>query len=270
MIEAIQQYLAENTGKEEKLNRVREFLQLTALKIIYDKNYFKNLSFTGGSALRVLFDLRRFSEDLDFSLVEKQGYDFQKLVDRLLKEYELLGLKVEAKPKMQRTVNSVMLKFSHTLKEVGLTALKDQKLSIKLEIDSNPPEGGRIITTLVNKVYMFNIVHFDLPSLFATKLHACFFRKYSKGRDFYDFVWYLGRKTMPNFVLLNNAIKQTQGYDPGIGKNNFKNFLLDGISKVDFSNLKKDVERFLEDKSELKLLDARLLKNSIETIYSVH
>lgn len=269
MIDVIRQQLTVDMSQEEKLNRVREVLQLTALKIIYDKDYFKNLSFTGGTALRVLFELKRFSEDLDFSLIEQKGYDFNRMVDGLLKEYALYGLKVEAKPKTDNNVHSVFLKFPAILKEIGLSALKDQKLSIKLEIDSNPPQGGRILTTLVNKVYMFNVVHFDLPSLFATKLHACFFRKYAKGRDFYDLVWYVGKKIAPNFVLLNNAIKQTQGYEPAISEKNFKSFLLDGISKVDFSVLKKDVERFLEDKAELKLLDAEPIKNSIETIYSI-
>lgn len=268
MIEAIRQQLTGNMGQEEKLNRTREFLQLTALKIIYDKNYFKNLSFTGGTALRILFDLRRFSEDLDFSLIEKKGYDFAKLVDIISKEYELFGLKVEAKPKTDRTVNGVMLKFPNVLKEVGLSALKDQKLSIKLEIDTNPPAGGQVLTTLINKVYMFNVVHFDLPSLFATKLHACFFRKYAKGRDFYDLVWYLGRKTVPNFILLNNAIKQTQGNDLGMNEGNLKDFLLERIAKVDFFALRHDVEKFLEDKAELKLLDPVWLKNTIETVYS--
>lgn len=268
MIEIIKQQLTGGMTQEQKLNRAREVLQLTALKIIYDKGYFKNLSFTGGTALRVLFDLKRFSEDLDFSLVDAKGYDFGRMVAALLKEYELYGLKAEGMPKDDKNVHSVFLKFPSLLKEVGLSALKDQKLSIKLEIDSNPPEGGRIVSTLVNKVYMFNIVHFDLPSLFATKLHACFFRKYAKGRDFYDLIWYLSRKVSPNFILLNNAIKQTQGYDAAIDENNLKSFLLERISKVDFSALKKDVDRFLEDKSELKLLDAGLIMSSIETIYS--
>lgn len=267
MIDVIKQQLTADMTQEMRLNKAREILQLTALKIIYDKDYFRSLSFTGGTALRFLFDLKRFSEDLDFSLVEKKGYDFNRMVDGLLKEYALYGLKVEAKPKTDKNVYSVFLKFPSLPKEIGLSALKGQKLAIKLEIDSNPPQGGRIMTTLVNKVYMFNVVHFDLPSLFATKLHACFFRKYVKGRDFYDFVWYLGKKIMPNFVLLNNAIKQTQGYEPAISEKNFKSFLLDSISKIDFSILKKDVERFLEDKAELKLLDAEPLKNTIETIY---
>jgi hypothetical protein len=269
MIDIIRQQLTADMAQETRLNKAREVLQLAALKIIYDKDYFRRLSFTGGTALRVLFDLKRFSEDLDFSLVEKKGYDFNMMIDGLLKEYALYGLKAEAKPKTDKNVHSVFLKFPALLKEVGLSALKDQKLAIKLEIDSNPPQGGRITTTLVNKVYMFNIVHFDLPSLFATKLHACFFRKYAKGRDFYDLVWYLSKKTVPNFVLLNNAIKQTQGYEPFISEKNFKSFLLDGISKIDFSVLKKDVERFLEDRAELKLLDAELIKNSIETFYPI-
>ena len=85
-------------------------------------------------------------------------------------------------------------------------------------MDTNPPKGGRTAETPLNKTYIFSVRHFDLPSMLATKLHACFYRKYTKGRDFYDLVWYLGRKVFPNLELLNNAIQQTEGKSRGLQK----------------------------------------------------
>jgi uncharacterized protein YukJ len=105
-----------------------------------------------------------------------------------------------------------------------------------------------------------------LPSLFATKLHACFYRKYVKGRDFYDLIWYLSNNVEPNFTLLNNAIKQTDKNQKRITKNNFKSPLSERIEHIDFKLVKKDVERFLEDKNEIKLLDYKTVKSLIDRI----
>ena len=158
----------------------------------------------------------------------------------------------------------MMMKFSGLLKELGISPMPSQKLSIKLEIDTNPPAGWELGSTIVSKIYTFNIVHYNLPSLYAGKLHACFYRRFTKGRDFYDLIWYLGKKVKPNFTLLNNAIAQTQGKNLGISESNFKAYLLDSIKRIDFASAKKDVERFLEDKSGLNLFDLKLISNTIE------
>ena len=267
MIEVLKQQFTPQMPDNEKLNRLREFLQLVCLKIMYDKGGFINLAFTGGTALRVIFGLQRFSEDLDFSLVDKKGYNFSELNAELVRGFMLNGLTVESTPKDKKNVHSAMLKFAGILKAVGLSPMENQKLSIKIEIDTNPPKGGNLVRTLVNKVYVLNIAHFDLPSLFATKLHACFYRKYLKGRDFYDFIWYLSKRVRPNFPLFNNAVTQTQGKNPNIEESNFKKFLLKNIEKVDFVQAKKDVERFLENKSDLALFDKKAICDTIDTVY---
>ncbi len=265
MIEVFKQQFNKDMPAEEKLNRSRELLQIIVLKILHDKGIFNNLAFTGGTALRILFDLRRFSEDLDFSLVHKKGYDFSYINSELMRGFKLHGLNMESKPKTKTNVHSAFLKFSGLLKELGLSPLADQKLSVKIDIDTNPPAGGNIKNTPINKTFMLNIAHFDLPSMFATKLHACFYRKFTKGRDFYDFIWYLTNKIKPNYTLLNNAIKQTQGKNPKITENNINAFLLENIKRINFDLAKKDVERFLQDKSELKLFDFETMKNAIES-----
>lgn len=263
MIELLKEQFNAAMPAEEKLNRAREFLQLTVLKIIHDKGYFSNLAFVGGTALRLLFSLRRFSEDLDFSLVKKKEYSFLELNKQIEHELKLYGLPVELKIKEGKVVQNTLLKFGKLLKELGLSNLDEQNLSIKIEVDSNPPKGWNLESTLINKVYLFNLMHFDISSLYATKLHACFFRKYVKGRDFYDLVWYIGRKTRPNYILLNNAIEQTEGSSLKVGERNFREFVLERLKKIDFQAARRDVERFLEDKNELKLLEFDTIKNSL-------
>lgn len=267
MIEAIKQQFAKGMTNEDKLNRAREYIQILSLKILDEKGFFKFMAFTGGTALRVIFGVRRFSEDLDFSLIKKGGFSFPEVNAGLVKGFNLTGLQVESKPKVKNTVFSALLKFPGLLKQLELSPLESQNLSIKIEVDSNPPKGGGTQNSLIQKSYIFNVVHFDLPSMYATKLHACFYRKYVKGRDFYDFIWYIGNRAKPNLLLLNNAIEQTQGENPKINERNLKEFLLKGIERVDFNDARKDVERFLEDKKELRLFDAKNIRSSIESIY---
>ena len=268
MIEVIKQRFKENASLNEKLNLTREFLQILCLKSLSDKGYFDHLAFLGGTSLRILFDLRRFSEDLDFSIHQTKGFNLEKMDDDLRRSFALHNLPFEPKIKSERNVHSLLMKFSGLLKELGLSPLAAQKLSIKLDINMNPPKGWNLIDTIVNKIYLFRIAHYDLPSLYAGKLHALLFRKYTKGRDLYDFVWYLGKKVKPNFILLNAAIEQTQKKDLGISEENFKSFLLNKIQHVDFDTAKKDVQRFLEDKKELALFDLKTIQNTIESTYS--
>jgi len=267
MIELLKDQLKRDMSPEDKLNRVREFLQVLILKILYDKGWFNHLTFVGGTALRVLYGLRRFSEDLDFSLIEKKQWDFKLMRDQVCRELQLNGLKIEAKDKDETTIQSILFKFHDLSKELGISPHQSQKILIKLEMDTNPPAGGNLERTLINQTYIFQVTHYDLASLFATKIHACFYRRFVKGRDFYDFIWYLGRQIKPNYVLLNNAIVQTQGEDLHLDAATIKNFLLEKIQNIDLHQAAKDVERFLEDKSELKLFDLELIQNSIGKVF---
>ncbi|MFH1260253.1 MAG: nucleotidyl transferase AbiEii/AbiGii toxin family protein [Elusimicrobiota bacterium] len=246
-------------SNEEKINKTREFLQILILKILFDRGFFEPLAFVGGTALRILYGLRRYSEDLDFSLVKKEGYNFKTLLHELLYELKKYNFKVEVSSNESNIVHSSFIKFSELLSDLGLSNLKEQKLSIKLEIDTNPPQGWQLRLTPVTESFVFAVNSFDLASLYATKLHACFFRKYTKGRDFYDLIWYLGKNIEPNYLLLNNAIKQTEKKDLKIGPDNLKFFLREKLEKIDFILVRKDTERFLEDKNELKLFDRQII-----------
>ncbi len=246
-------------SQEEKINRIREYLQILVLKIMFDHDAFNFLAFVGGTALRILFDLKRYSEDIDFSLIQKRGYYFGKIIHSLKYELDKNGLQPEISAQADKVVHSSFIKFPGLLHSLGLSPLSSRKLAIKLEIDTQPPKGWNLAVMPITQSFVFAVKHFDLPSLYATKLHACFFRKYVKGRDFYDLVWYLGKKVEPNLVLLNNAILQTQKRDFRLKAGNFKAFMRERLKAIDFSHVRSDVERFLEDRQELKLLDKKTI-----------
>lgn len=259
MLDLIKESISNVPTLERRTHLTREFLQLFILKILYDRDYFKNLAFVGGTALRFLYNLRRFSEDLDFSLINKKGYKFDVLLERIVYDLKSAGFSLDIKKNIEGTVQSAMLKFKDILYLLGLSKERHQKLFIKIEVDSNPPRGWHTELSLVSKHFVFTVVHFDIPSLYATKIHSCFFRKYIKGRDFYDLLWYLGGKTVPNFELLNNAIEQTEHKRINLNTENFNDFLKERLAAIDFLKVKKDVERFIEDKNELKLLDKKVI-----------
>lgn len=264
MLEILKKQFDESMPNELKISHLREFLQVLILKIMYDRRYFKNLTFTGGTALRLLFNSQRFSEDLDFSLTEKKGYIFNDFVSDIELQLEKHNLNIEIKKQDVKTVQNAMVKFKDVLFELGLSQHKSQNLSVRIEIDSNPPKRWNNQMSLISKTYVFTVTHFDLPSLYATKLHACFFRKYTKGRDIYDFLWYLGKDMQPNYELLNNAIFQTEKKNLKVEAKNFKEFLLQQTKKIDFEKARKDVERFLINRQELRLFDRKLIQEIIE------
>lgn len=264
MIDLIRTIISAHPSREEKTHRLREFLQHLVLKTAFDRGCFRHIAFLGGTALRILYDLRRFSEDLDFLLVNQGGYDFKLLASGIIYDLEKSGLPVEAKVSRRNNLDVAMLRFKELLFPLGLSPNRSEKLSISIEVDINPPRGWRTEISLVNRDFLYTVNHLDLPSLYATKLLACFFRSYTKGRDFYDLLWYLGRRVVPNFELLNNGIAQAEGKNPGLGEADFAGYLRDRLRGVDFRKVKRDVERFLDDKREVKLLDKDLILKMIK------
>lgn len=253
MLEIIENKIKKSKSKEEKISILKEFLQILVLKILRDKNVFLNIAFIGGTCLRIVYDLKRYSEDLDFSLISKKGYDFLSLLDNLKKELDLYNIQTDFKYKTGM-VNNCFIKFKDVLQNFNLHHHRDEKLSIKLEIDTNPPNGATLEEKIVNNEFILNLITYDLPSLMAGKLHAVMCRKYSKGRDFYDLLWYLTKKTTPNIKLLNNSIIQTEKEDWKITETSWKEVLLKKIKTIDYKKVRNDVYPFLETKEEVELI----------------
>jgi hypothetical protein len=191
VIEVLQEKIKTFQTRDEKYNFLREYLQIVILKIMDEKGDFKNLSFVGGTALQILYDLNRFSEDLNFCLINSNHYQFSTIIHSLEKELMLMGFVVNINFKDKKNVAAAQIKFENILFELNLSPRHDEKLFVKLEVDQNPPGGYENTFTLLNKDFLIGVNHFDLPTLFSGKLHALLCRKYTKGRDFYDFIWYI-------------------------------------------------------------------------------
>jgi predicted nucleotidyltransferase component of viral defense system len=248
--------VAGKSGYNEKLNAMREYLQAYILSFMYEGGVFRHAAFVGGTALRFLHGLPRFSEELDFSQAGKDKVNFGALMNKITRELELAGYSAATSVKEDKTVNSAFIKLEALMYEAGISPLKSQKFSVKIEIDTNPPQGAVLEELLVNKYFPINFLAYDPASLFAGKVHAILIRKYTKGRDLFDLGWYLmtWKGIEPNFTQLNNALAQSKWQGPAISKVNWREVVSDGVAKADWKKLRSDVEQFLERPRDIELL----------------
>lgn len=261
MKDLIRGELAKEPRPEFKRLILGEFLQHLVLQSLYRQGAFKNLVFTGGTALRILYHTGRYSEDLDFSLVKPRGFHFRLLLEKIQKDLGMQQLPFDFYLKEEKIVAKADLRFPGLLGEFRISPIPTHKLTVKLEVDKRPPAGGEAQVALVASPVSYTVAVFDLPSLFATKLHALFFRRYAKGRDYYDLVWFLGRNVKPNLGLLNRAIRQTQGPGHEIRKDEWERKLIGRLESADFGKIRSEVERFILDREELKFLGLESIKS---------
>jgi len=246
--------VSQKTQLNDKINIMREYLQAYALRVFHNKGLFRSMAFIGGTALRFLHGLPRFSEDLDFSLTRQdRKYSFPESMIILRDEFLLAGYNVGISYNDKKAVQSAFVKFEGLMKEAGISSLAHQKLSIKIEIDTNPPEGAILVTEIVNKYFPISFLSYDTPSLFAGKLHALLSRKYIKGRDFFDVGWYLSKwkDLVPNIGLLKNALLQTNWSKEKIDQNNWRRIIAESIKSADWNKVKADVRNFLDRPSDI-------------------
>ena len=251
----------------EKVNLLREYVQSQSLRSLHESEAFVNLAFVGGTALRFVYHLPRFSEDLDFALASADGYKPEAWLKKLKNDLTLARFDVSVKWNDQSTVHKASIKIGQLLHDAGLAAMKDQKLSIQLEIDTRPPAGARSERTLITRYAMLSIRHYDLPSLMAGKIHALLTRKYAKGRDWYDLLWYLGKRppVMPNLEQLQNALNQTQG-EPAMEAGLWKRHLTESLDHLDGSALAADAGPFLEYRKDAALLTQENIRSVLHSV----
>ncbi len=249
MKEKINEILSTQVSTNSKLNLLREYFQHLILKIIYDKKISSKLSFVGGTALSIIYNVGRFSEDLDFSLSNKNRYNvnsISKIISNELNDYGIIN-EVTIK---KNIVNSIWFKFPDILNEYKISLMKGQKLSIKIEIDTNPPKGFEEEIQVVNKYFFFTVRTYKIDSLFSGKLHAFLFRKYSKGRDYYDLLWYLSKKTVPNWNLLISSSYQTE--KKKYTASELIEMLVKKFEQTDYNRIRREVLPFLQNPAEVK------------------
>ena len=251
----------------QKRNLTREYLQARILELLQQAGAMIPLAFHGGTALSFLYGIPRYSEDLDFALERAPDqYDFQAYLRTIQRAFETEGYEVSVKLNDRRVVNSAFVRFSGLLYELGLSPHQTETLAVKLEVDTNPPAGAGLATTVVRRHVTLQLQHHDRASLLAGKLHALLQREYVKGRDLYDLLWYLSDPTWPspNLTLLNNALRQTDWDGEPLSPENWRDIVYQSIAGLQWEQVMADVRPFLEQESQITLLTRENLVRVLE------
>lgn len=248
---------------EDEEFALKEILQEIVLYGLSNAKFFAEAMFQGGTALRILHGLPRFSEDLDFLLNQTTpNFNWQRYMKAIVQSCEQFGIIPELIDKTQagKTVQKMFLKDTSLGKILNLSFkhYPNKKLTIKLEIDTNPPLGSEAEIKFLDFPISFSVVAQDLLSNFAGKCHALLCRKYIKGRDWYDFLWYVSNSITPNYKLLANALRQLGPWENqkiAVNRHWLFTELTKKINAIDWGKTAADAKPFLNslDKKGLEV-----------------
>lgn len=262
-------------NSEDYENALKEIVQEVALMGLSRSDFFTKAAFYGGTALRIFYGLPRYSEDLDFSL-ESPDSDFDlteylSYVERELQAYNF-SMTVRKKEKTKETAvqsafikgNTVQNILEITSNDASVYGINPQALvKIKFEVDTNPPEGAGFQYRNSIQPANYKVRLYDMPSLFAGKVHAVLCRDYKqrvKGRDFYDYIWYLKKGTSVNLTHLQKRMEQSEKWnkDEELTMSRLKDLLEERFRSVDLNSARQDVSPFLsqQEREGLELWDA--------------
>ena len=248
------------TEPDVALNTAREIVQEAILSGLSRSNFFGHAAFQGGTSLRIFHGLDRFSEDLNFCVVE-DGYevDFDRISDFICNELESLGL-VYRLDKVKRSDGNITGCFieGNAVETLSLMGYQERLikqvhpntlLKVKIDIDKEIPGGFGL--EHVYKEYPFNYgaTLLDFPSLFAGKTSAVITRHWRnriKGRDLYDFEWYIGREVKLNTRFLeNNLIREGLVKESELDRETLLSILEERFNKIDYGNALADLRAFI-------------------------
>ncbi len=252
--ERLDRYACTSALEEEQA--LREITQEIILAGLARTDFFGRAGFQGGTCLRMFHSLNRFSEDVDFALVEPDpAFQLAPYLEKTRREVAAYGyeMEIDDRSKAAAAVRQAFLKDESVGKLLRLSyrvrSGPMRKLRIKLEVDTNPPAGAAYAMPVLDFPYPAAVRVFDLPSLFAGKLHALLCRDYLKGRDWYDFIWYTARNTPINHTLLSAAMDQA-GPWKGQGVRTDDAWciqeLREAIEKIDWPRARRDVAPFVK------------------------
>ena len=230
-------------------NVLREYLQARILEGLQRAGAMSALAFQGGTALRFLYSLPRYSEDLDFALEGvRASYELKAWTTAIARQLQREGYEVAGSLRDRGTVHSGWLRFRGVLLDMGLSPHHDEVLGIKLDVDTRPPVGAVTETRLVRRHVSLRIHHHDRASLLAGKLHAVLRRPWAKGRDIYDVAWYLSDPEWPppNLALLNAALRQGDAAAVRMTGETWRDSVAERVASLDWDTVKGDVRPFLE------------------------
>ena len=255
---------------EDKKNAIKEIVQEVVLCGLSRGGFFKEAAFYGGTALRIFYGLDRFSEDLDFSLISQNpDFDLTKYFSYIENETKSVGLNFTVSEKekaIDSNVKSAFLKgntkehiltFYENTSDINIIN-RDEVIRIKFEVDVNPPMGATYETKFGLLPSPYQVRLYDMSSLFAGKIHACLCRNWKtrvKGRDFYDYVFFLSMGAKVNLVNLKAKLVQSKYIeeDFDLTIDSLKVLLNERFYNIDFSQAREDVLPFIRDKQKLDL-----------------
>lgn len=248
------------TGNDnDKLNAVHEVMQQVALGSLYNGGFFNKAAFYGGTCLRIFHGLDRFSEDMDFSLLAPDpGFRLDPYFEAITTEFAALGQSIDITTKektAQSTIQSAFLKSDTAQYDIHLG--RDRKIKIKIEVETTPPLGFSTEQKLLLQPFSFYTNCFTLPDLFAGKMHALIYRSWKnrvKGRDWYDFEWYVRKNVAMDFRHFCERAYQFGSEEPGtLTPDRFRAILKDKIKETDIRQVKDDVMPFIKEQNKLNI-----------------
>lgn len=271
MNEAIERMMALYTCRttEDYVRALREILQEIALLGLWRSKFFERAAFYGGTALRLLYGLDRYSEDLDFSLLlPSKRFDLSRYGQALEREMESFGFEVsfDQKAAAANAVQSAFLKVD-TVKQLLVIEAGEKLvrqlprgriLKVKLEIDTDPPQGFETEVRYLLHPVPFWVRSYALPDLFAGKMHAVLCRRWKnrvKGRDWYDLVWFISNHPQLHLSHLEKRMVQTGDWEEGrpLAGKDFYSITDKVIDAVDIEGARKEVEPFVRDPAALQV-----------------
>jgi predicted nucleotidyltransferase component of viral defense system len=243
------------TNPVEQENSIQEVMQAFVLASLARHGFFSHAAFQGGTCLRMLYGMSRFSEDLDFLLRKpKARFRWQPYLTAVEEDcaQQNIHFEVQDRSRAGAAVQAAFLKTDSIGKVLQLdlpfSRHTSRKIKIKLEIDTNPPAGSVCETKYLTFPVVSAITTQTLECGFATKSHALLCRPYAKGRDWYDFVWYVGRRTGLSYRLLANALRQVgpwAGRPTKVTRQWYLDAMRDRIGQIDWRQARADVARFV-------------------------
>ena len=266
MVAAFQQ---KNAADER--NAIHEVMQQIALAGLARGGFFQKAAFYGGTCLRLLHDMRRFSEDMDFSLLEPdRNFRFEDYFPAVVEEFKLAGKDVEIKMKHKgqpSAIESAFLKESSDVFDIGFTT--EKRLKVKIEVDIDPPPKFSTEMCVLNEPRSCIVRAYTLPDLFAGKVSAALFRKWKhrvKGRDWYDVAWYIAKRVPLDLAhLIERAKESAPEADVSTPEKVLAAFDA-RIDAIDFEDARLDVEPYVMDKLDLDVWGADFFRQMVRKI----
>lgn len=244
------------TTEQQKRNAIFEVNQQVILAGLYNGGFFNEAAFYGGTCLRIFHGLQRFSEDMDFSLLApNENFDFTQYFQPIIDQFALVGREVEIRKKDKKNFGKVESAFLKDNTDVyDITFQTEKSVKIKIEVDTQPPLKFKTEQKLLLLPQSFMTRCFTLPTLFAGKMHALVYRAWKnrvKGRDWYDFEWYVRHKISLDFThLCKRALQFNQ---EELDKETFLQKLNERLATADINQVKADVLPFVRNPKELDI-----------------